>query len=155
MVSASLLMILYDHETDMMMLFSAELWALLHFIMPDLFNSLEDFTEWFSKGIEGVAGGRDSQLSSQQLKRLHDVLRPFMLRRVKKNVQSELGDKIEKDLVVEISPRQRSMYRALRGNANVKALLAQAADTSDSMAKTKNLMNIVMQFRKVSSASAL
>lgn len=126
-----------------------ELWALLHFIMPDLFNSLEDFTEWFSKGIEGVAGGRDNQLSSQQLRRLHDVLRPFMLRRVKKNVQSELGDKIEKDLVVEISPRQKAIYRALRGNSSIRALLAQAADGSDSALKVKSLMNIVMQFRKV------
>lgn len=126
-----------------------ELWALLHFIMPDLFNSLEDFTEWFSKGIEGVAGGRDNQLSSQQLRRLHDVLRPFMLRRVKKNVQSELGDKIEKDLYVEISPRQKAIYRALRGNSSIRALLAQAAEGSDSALKVKSLMNIVMQFRKV------
>ncbi len=62
--------------------------------MPQLFDSHEDFSEWFSKGIEGAAGGRDNNLSSHQLKRLHEVLRPFMLRRVKKNVQSELGEKV-------------------------------------------------------------
>ncbi len=126
----------------------AELWALLHFIMPQLFDSHEDFSEWFSKGIEGVAGGRDNNLSSHQLKRLHEVLRPFMLRRVKKNVQSELGDKIEIDLMVDLSPRQKVIYRALRSNASIRALLAQAADLQDN-AKVNNLMNVVMQFRKV------
>ncbi len=125
-----------------------ELWALLHFIMPELFSSLNDFTEWFSKGIEGASGMRDNNLSSKQLKRLHDVLRPFMLRRVKKNVQSELGEKIEIDLVVELSPKQRAMYRSLRANASVRALLASAMTNTDS-AKSKTLMNIVVQFRKV------
>ena len=33
----------------------AELWALLHFIMPELFDSFSDFTDWFSKDIESSA----------------------------------------------------------------------------------------------------
>jgi len=127
----------------------SELWALLHFIMPDLFTSLNDFTEWFSKGIEGVAGQGDSTLGTQQLRRLHDVLRPFMLRRIKKNVQSELGDKIETDILVDLSSRQKAMYRMLRSDASIKAFLAQASAGSDSAAKTNLLLNIVMQFRKV------
>jgi DNA helicase INO80 len=117
--------------------------------MPDLFTSLTDFTEWFSKGIEGVAGQGDSTLGTQQLRRLHDVLRPFMLRRIKKNVQSELGDKIEKDILVELSSRQKAMYRMLRSDVSIKAFLAQASAGSDSAAKTNVLLNIVMQFRKV------
>lgn len=117
--------------------------------MPDLFTSLTDFTEWFSKGIEHVAGNGDAALGSQQLRRLHDVLRPFMLRRIKKDVQSELGDKIEKDLLVDLSSRQKAMYRALRSDASIKAFLAQASMTSDTAAKNSTLLNIVMQFRKV------
>lgn len=33
----------------------AELWALLHFIMPTMFDSHDEFTEWFSKDIESHA----------------------------------------------------------------------------------------------------
>ena len=42
----------------------AELWALLHFIMPELFDSFSDFTEWFSKDIESSAEGKRYLLSS-------------------------------------------------------------------------------------------
>ncbi|KAI5453460.1 putative DNA helicase ino80 [Naganishia albida] len=126
-----------------------ELWALLHFIMPDLFTSLQDFTQWFSRGIEDGAGRKNDMLQAQQLRRLHDVLRPFMLRRVKRNVQSELGEKIEKDILVNLSPRQHMMYRALRSNASIKAILDQAKESSDTSTKRNALMNVVMQFRKV------
>lgn len=77
-----------------------ELWALLHFIMPQLFQSSDEFSDWFSKDIEGSAGldkGKGGGgMNELQLKRLHMVLKPFMLRRVKKNVQNELGDKVSK-----------------------------------------------------------
>jgi DNA helicase INO80 len=71
-----------------------ELWALLHFIMPSLFDSHEEFSEWFSKDIENAAGGNQGALKPEQLRRLHMILKPFMLRRVKKHVQKELGDKV-------------------------------------------------------------
>lgn len=73
---------------------NAELWALLHFIMPQLFDSHEEFAEWFSKDIESSSGGVTGNLKPEQLKRLHMILKPFMLRRVKKHVQKELGDKV-------------------------------------------------------------
>ena len=69
-----------------------ELWALLHFIMPSLFDSHDEFSEWFSKDIEGNA--EKGSMNEHQLRRLHMILKPFMLRRIKKNVQNELGDKV-------------------------------------------------------------
>lgn len=57
-----------------------ELWALLHFIMPKFFDSLEHFTEWFSKDIEASGKGAGRMLDEQHIKRLHKVLKPFMLR---------------------------------------------------------------------------
>jgi hypothetical protein len=72
----------------------AELWALLHFIMPTLFDSHDEFNEWFSKDIENAAENKGSKLNEHQLRRLHMILRPFMLRRVKRNVQNELSDKV-------------------------------------------------------------
>jgi chromatin-remodeling ATPase INO80 len=71
-----------------------ELWALLHFIMPSLFDSHDEFNEWFSKDIESAAENKGSKLNERQLRRLHMILKPFMLRRVKRNVQNELSDKV-------------------------------------------------------------
>jgi DNA helicase INO80 len=72
----------------------SELWALLHFIMPSLFDSHDEFNEWFSKDIENAAENKGSKLNEHQLRRLHMILKPFMLRRVKRNVQNELSEKV-------------------------------------------------------------
>ena len=62
--------------------------------MPSLFDSHEEFSEWFSRDIENAAGEGNGTLKPEQLRRLHMILKPFMLRRVKKHVQKELGDKV-------------------------------------------------------------
>lgn len=122
-----------------------ELWALLHFIMPGLFDSHDEFSDWFSRDIESHAtadaksGG--SSLNEHQLQRLHMILKPFMLRRVKKDVEDELGAKIEIDIECQLAPRQRSMYRAIKEKLPLAELLDNVT--------TDSLMNIVMQFRKV------
>lgn len=116
--------------------------------MPSLFDSHEEFSEWFSKDIENAAGGGNSTLKPEQLKRLHMILKPFMLRRVKKHVQKELGDKIEIDVLVDLSQRQRAIYKALRQRVSIEDLLAQVNNADDKLS-AKNLMNLVMQFRKV------
>ncbi|KAI0778036.1 SNF2 family N-terminal domain-containing protein [Trametes elegans] len=125
-----------------------ELWALLHFIMPSLFDSHDEFNEWFSKDIENAAENKGSKLNEHQLRRLHMILKPFMLRRVKRHVQNELSDKIEKDIYVELSARQRSLYKALLANVSVQDLLEKAANLGDADS-ARSLMNLVMQFRKV------
>ncbi|KZT74763.1 hypothetical protein DAEQUDRAFT_659213 [Daedalea quercina L-15889] len=125
-----------------------ELWALLHFIMPSLFDSHDEFNEWFSKDIENAAENKGSKLNEHQLRRLHMILKPFMLRRVKRHVQNELSDKIEKDIYVDLSARQRALYRALLANVSVADLLEKAANIGDADS-ARSLMNLVMQFRKV------
>jgi DNA helicase INO80 len=62
--------------------------------MPQLFDNHDEFSEWFSKDIENAAGGNSTNLNIHQLRRLHMILKPFMLRRVKAHVQKELGDKV-------------------------------------------------------------
>ncbi|KAI0068403.1 hypothetical protein BV25DRAFT_1818814 [Artomyces pyxidatus] len=125
-----------------------ELWALLHFIMPSLFDSHDEFNEWFSKDIENAAENKGSKLNEHQLRRLHMILKPFMLRRVKRHVQNELSDKIEKDIYVDLSARQRAMYKALQAKVSVQDLLEKAANIGDADS-ARSLMNLVMQFRKV------
>lgn len=56
--------------------------------------------------------------------------------------------KIEVDIYVDLSARQRSLYRALRANVSVADLLDKAANIGDAEA-ARSLMNLVMQFRKV------
>ncbi|KAL2261930.1 hypothetical protein VTK26DRAFT_2965 [Humicola hyalothermophila] len=122
-----------------------ELWALLHFIMPSLFDSHDEFSEWFSKDIESHAQS-NTKLNEDQLKRLHMILKPFMLRRVKKHVQKELGDKIELDVFCNLTYRQRAMYSNLRNQISIMDLIEKATIGDDDSA---SLMNLVMQFRKV------
>ncbi|QDS70244.1 Putative DNA helicase ino80 [Venturia effusa] len=123
-----------------------ELWALLHFIMPTLFDSHDEFSEWFSKDIESHAQS-NTKLNEDQLKRLHMILKPFMLRRIKKNVQKELGDKIELDVYCDLTYRQRAYYANLRNKISIMDLIEKAAVGDDQ--DTATLMNLVMQFRKV------
>ncbi|KAF9068102.1 SNF2 family N-terminal domain-containing protein [Rhodocollybia butyracea] len=125
-----------------------ELWALLHFIMPSLFDSHDEFDKWFSKDIENAAENKGSKLNEHQLRRLHMILKPFMLRRVKRHVQNELSEKIEIDIYVDLSARQRTLYRALLSNVSVADLLEKAANIGDADS-ARSLMNLVMQFRKV------
>ncbi|KAF8973906.1 SNF2 family DNA-dependent ATPase [Flammula alnicola] len=125
-----------------------ELWALLHFIMPSLFDSHDEFNEWFSKDIENAAENKGSKLNEHQLRRLHMILKPFMLRRVKRHVQNELSEKIEIDIYVDLSPRQRALYAGLLANVSVADLLEKAANIGDADS-ARSLMNLVMQFRKV------
>lgn len=115
--------------------------------MPTLFDSHEEFSEWFSKDIESHAENRGS-LNQHQLRRLHMILKPFMLRRIKRNVQHELGEKIEVEVFCELTARQRALYRGLKEKISISELLEKATSLGD-MENMDSLMNLVMQFRKV------
>ncbi|XP_031494199.1 chromatin-remodeling ATPase INO80 [Nymphaea colorata] len=125
----------------------AELWALLHFIMPTLFDSHEQFNEWFSKGIENHAehGGT---LNEHQLNRLHAVLKPFMLRRVKKDVISEMTSKKEITVHCKLSSRQQAFYQAIKNKISISELFDGSRGHLNEK-KILSLMNIVIQLRKV------
>uniref|UniRef100_A0A671YHP3 Chromatin-remodeling ATPase INO80 n=1 Tax=Sparus aurata TaxID=8175 RepID=A0A671YHP3_SPAAU len=127
----------------------AELWALLHFIMPTLFDSHDEFNEWFSKDIESHAENK-SAIDENQLSRLHMILKPFMLRRIKKDVENELSDKIEILTYCQLTSRQRLLYQALRNKISIEDLLQSSMGSAQqSHTTTSSLMNLVMQFRKV------
>lgn len=125
-----------------------ELWALLHFIMPSLFDSHDEFNEWFSRDIESHAEA-NTKLNQQQLRRLHMILKPFMLRRVKKNVQSELGDKIEIDVLCDLTQRQAKLYQVLKSQVSTAYDAIENAAGNDDATSDQSLINTVMQFRKV------
>src|SRR6202041_2229129 len=94
---------------------------------------------------------------NRQLARLHMILKPFMLRRVKKDVENEMPPKIEILVDCILSQRQRWYYRYLQQKLHIHKALANNITTSlgdknDSrymLENSDNLMNIVMQFRKL------
>lgn len=111
-----------------------ELWALLNFILPDVFSSAEDFDDWF----KGKGGESDSVVQQ-----LHKVLRPFLLRRVKADVEHSLLPKKEVNVYVGMSDMQRKWYKSLLE----KDIDAVNGATGKKEGKTR-LLNIVMQLRK-------
>jgi DNA helicase INO80 len=122
-----------------------ELWALLHFIMPTLFDNHQEFADWFSKDIESHAENKASNVNQHQLHRLYLVLKPFMLRREKKDVADEMPSKTEIEIHCSLTSRQEHLYNGIRQKLSVADLLDQARNSKN----VKSLMNLVMQFRKV------
>ncbi|KAI2804812.1 SWI/SNF- matrix-associated actin-dependent regulator of chromatin sub A member 5 [Blomia tropicalis] len=112
-----------------------ELWALLNFLLPDVFNSSDDFDSWFNT---------NSCLGDKSLvERLHYVLRPFLLRRLKSEVEKRLPPKIETKIYVGLSRMQREWYTKI---------LMKDIDVVNNAGKSDKLrlLNILMQLRKCS-----
>lgn len=117
-----------------------ELWALLNFLMPDVFSDSEVFDEWFS-------GSKDSNVDDAAkqdavVQQLHKVLRPFLLRRVKADVETSLQPKKEVNLYVGMSDMQYRWYQKIL-EKDIDAVNGAVGKRE----KTR-LLNIVMQLRK-------
>ncbi len=87
-----------------------ELWNLFNFINPSLLGSLAQFNERYANPIEN-----NHDHNAQQ--RLKKVLRPFVLRRLKNDVLTELPARTEVTLHIELSNEERAFYEALRRDA--------------------------------------
>uniref|UniRef100_A0A1B6LR13 Chromatin-remodeling complex ATPase chain Iswi n=1 Tax=Graphocephala atropunctata TaxID=36148 RepID=A0A1B6LR13_9HEMI len=112
-----------------------ELWSLLNFLLPDVFNSSDDFDSWFNTNT--FLG--DNSL----VERLHSVLRPFLLRRLKSEVEKRLKPKKEVKIYVGLSKMQREWYTKV---------LMKDIDVVNGAGKIEKmrLQNILMQLRKCS-----
>jgi SWI/SNF-related matrix-associated actin-dependent regulator of chromatin subfamily A member 5 len=111
-----------------------ELWALLNFLMPDVFDSSESFDAWFN--VE------DEKAKENVVVRLQSVVRPFMLRRIKNDVETELMPKIETKLYIGMTALQRQWYTRV---------LMKDVETLNALggAEKVRLLNVLMQLRKV------
>ncbi|CCE63956.1 hypothetical protein TPHA_0G01190 [Tetrapisispora phaffii CBS 4417] len=113
-----------------------ELWALLNFLLSDVFSDSELFDEWFEQNNSE----EDQEVVVQQL---HTVLNPFLLRRIKADVEKSLLPKIEVNLYVGMAQMQRKWYKSLLE----KDIDAVNGAVTKREGKTR-LLNIVMQLRK-------
>jgi ATP-dependent helicase STH1/SNF2 len=95
-----------------------ELWALLNFALPKIFNSVKSFDEWFNTPFANSGASDKIELNEEEalliIRRLHKVLRPFLLRRLKKDVESELPDKVEKVVKIKMSALQSQLYKQMK-----------------------------------------
>lgn len=145
-----------------------ELWSLLYFLMPSSkatqsmpegFANLEDFQQWFGKPVDKImeqttlAGGSDiidenerttSKMDDETrntVSRLHQVLRPYILRRLKKDVEKQMPGKYEHIVYCRLSKRQRFLYDDFMTRAKTKETLVSGNFLS--------IINCLMQLRKV------
>ena len=105
-----------------------ELWSLFRFINPRLLGSLKQFTERFVKPIESasfqsdrsIQGNEHSQKNSEAneaSEALRQIIAPFMLRRLKTDVLTELPSRTEVNIHVELSKEEMALYEAIRQKA--------------------------------------
>nr|CAD7588966.1 unnamed protein product [Timema genevievae] len=117
-----------------------ELWSLMHFLMPSVFQSHREFKEWFSNPVTGMIEG-NAEYNENLIKRLHKVLRPFLLRRLKVEVEKQLPKKYEHVVMCRLSKRQRYLYDDFMSRAKTKETLSSG--------NLLSVINVLMQLRKV------
>ncbi|XP_050217949.1 probable ATP-dependent DNA helicase CHR12 [Mercurialis annua] len=114
-----------------------ELWSLLNFLLPNIFNSVDNFGDWFNAPFaDKVAlSGEEEMLI---IRRLHQVVRPFILRRKKNEVEKFLPGKSQVILKCDMSAWQKVYYQQVTEIGRVGL----------GSGKSKSLQNLTMQLRK-------
>uniref|UniRef100_A0A8K9X123 Proliferation-associated SNF2-like protein n=1 Tax=Oncorhynchus mykiss TaxID=8022 RepID=A0A8K9X123_ONCMY len=102
----------------------AELWSLLNFLLPEVFDDLKSFESWFdidtigSNAKQVVANEREQNI----LHMLHQILTPFLLRRLKSDVTLEVPPKKEIVVYAPLTAKQESFYTAVVNKTIAKML---------------------------------
>ncbi|KAJ8768397.1 hypothetical protein K2173_021550 [Erythroxylum novogranatense] len=118
-----------------------ELWSLLNFLLPNIFNSVQNFEEWFNAPF---ADRGDVSLTEEEqlliIRRLHHVIRPFILRRKKDEVEKYLPGKSQVILKCDMSAWQKVYYQQITEMGRVGLHTGSG--------KSRSLQNLSMQLRK-------
>jgi chromodomain-helicase-DNA-binding protein 7 len=109
-----------------------ELWTLLNFVDPDEFEDMDDFLERYG-----------DMKSKERIDELHEKIRPYILRRLKEDVEKSVPPKEETLIEVELTVLQKQYYRALY-ERNVQFLHKNKTKALDG----PSLNNLAMQLRK-------
>ncbi|OCK85531.1 hypothetical protein K432DRAFT_377542 [Lepidopterella palustris CBS 459.81] len=127
-----------------------ELWSLLYFLMPAGFAGegriagLQDFSMALKKPTNQILEQGKQVLDTEGQKivrKLHEVLRPYLLRRMKSDVEKQMPGKYEHIVYCRLSKRQRQLYDGFMGRADTKQTLASGNYMS--------IINCLMSLRKV------
>jgi ATP-dependent DNA helicase len=126
-----------------------ELWSLLNFVNPQIFDDLSVFQSWFGfKDIGQKTAGATNEESilleerkNQTVTKLHEILRPFLLRRVKLDVLSEMPPKKEVVVYSGVSKLQAGYADLIEKGTLREVLLAQGIEDGRKLSQTNKLMN--------------
>ena len=125
-----------------------ELWALLNFVLPTIFKSVKSFDEWFNTPFANTGSNDKMELTEEEqllvIRRLHKVLRPFLLRRLKKDVEKDLPDKQERVVKCKFSALQAKLYKQLVTHNKMSVSDGKGGKTG-----MRGLSNMLMQLRKL------
>ncbi|KAK4262183.1 hypothetical protein QN277_027768 [Acacia crassicarpa] len=126
----------------------AELWSLLNFILPDIFASQEEFESWFNLSGKCSNGATKEELEegrrAQVVAKLHAILRPFLLRRMKSDVEQMLPRKKEIIIYAIMTELQKNFQEHLINKTLEKYLREKSSGGRASI----NIRNVVIQLRK-------
>ncbi|KAJ2003170.1 ATP-dependent DNA helicase Snf21, partial [Coemansia thaxteri] len=131
-----------------------ELWALLNFVLPNIFSSAQSFDEWFNAPFANSGGQDRIELNEEEqllvIKRLHKVLRPFLLRRLKKDVEVDLPDKVELVVKCSMSAVQSRLYhQMLKFGTLFRGVQAEDGGKPGARRAHSSFNNTIMQLRKI------
>ncbi|KAI0408846.1 hypothetical protein F4802DRAFT_546707 [Xylaria palmicola] len=126
-----------------------ELWSLLFFLMPSEngvggFADLAEFQDWFHKPESQILESGREQMDDEAraiISKLHKVLRPYLLRRLKADVEKQMPAKYEHVELCRLSRRQRELYDGFLARTDTREALASGNYIS--------VINCLMQLRKV------
>ena len=127
-----------------------ELWSLLYFLMPagldgsGGFADLEKFLNSMKRPADQILNQGAQKLDAeaqQRVNKLHEVLRPFLLRRLKSEVEKQMPGKYEHVVYCRLSKRQRQLYDEFMSRSDTKRTLSGGNYMS--------IMNCLMSLRKV------
>jgi ATP-dependent DNA helicase len=108
----------------------SELWSLLNFLLPDAFADLEHFESMFDFSDVQDKDGHKQFISKERQKKtiasLHAILKPFLLRRVKNDVEQNLPKKREYILYAPLTPVQKELYRKIKDD-DIRSYLEEKA----------------------------
>ncbi|KAK9365875.1 SNF2 family N-terminal domain-containing protein [Lipomyces kononenkoae] len=118
----------------------AELWSLLNFLLPDIFHDLELFQSWFDfSALERENGPQeiiDEESRSNIVSNLHAILKPFLLRRLKSDVEYSLPPKREYVIYAPMTATQQEFYRHLLAHDMKDYLQERILETSGTKRKS-------------------
>lgn len=126
-----------------------ELWSLLFFLMPSEngvggFADLQEFHDWFHKPESQILESGKETMDDEAraiISKLHKVLRPYLLRRLKADVERQMPAKYEHVEFCRLSKRQRELYDGFLARSDTRNTLESGNYMS--------IINCLMQLRKV------
>lgn len=137
----------------------AELWSLLHFLLPEVFNDLDSFERWFdfSSVLEEKAeqDGTNSKRKNNLVSTMHAILKPFLLRRVKTDVEATLPKKREYVLYAPLTHEQKDLYREILSGTGRSYLEGKAVERIEAKSRSTSLKRKAVESGRTTPAKSV